>query len=169
MFVLQHHLNREVKKMEKGFTLLELLIVIVIVGILATVAIPNYFSIMNKAKDSSVRANMYIIQSAVEEFAVRSNGMYPALVGSRNANGDSLKMFCPQGEWPINPFTKQRERPEGLASGTRGQRPSAPTNLSKGKIYFYTDGIAPTDSATATLYTIYGVSNKNTLLDSIKN
>lgn len=148
--------------MRKGFTLIELIIVVVLVGILASIAIPNYYTVMNKAKDASVRTNMYMLQSAVEEFAVRSNGGYPGSPSALTTGGDSLRSFCTQGLWPVNPYTKVREAP---SSGVLG---NAPSPLSAGRIYYYDDG-SDAGTASATHYAIYGASGRSALLDSLKN
>ncbi len=70
------------KSNQKGFTLVELLVVVVIIGILASVAVPNFVGAQDKAKNSGVQANVHTVQMAVEQYGVDNGGAYVALSAS---------------------------------------------------------------------------------------
>lgn len=99
-------LNKK-KKNNKGFTLVELLVVIAIIGILAVVAVPALFSNINKAKATDVVADVRAIKTAVmAQYADGSD--ISTLNGKHNgAQGDiasvlEIQDFSGEGQYVLN-------------------------------------------------------------------
>ncbi|MFA5928103.1 MAG: prepilin-type N-terminal cleavage/methylation domain-containing protein [Candidatus Margulisiibacteriota bacterium] len=87
-------------KKQKGFTMIELVVVIVILGILAAVAIPKYLDLSNKAKQAVCDANVGAINSALAlQYATNAaNGAaaYPDEI-TGNMFADQAVPVCPFG------------------------------------------------------------------------
>jgi general secretion pathway protein G len=71
-------------KKQKGFTIVELLIVIVVIGILATLVIVTFSGIQQKARNTKRQTDINAISSHVEAYYA-SNGYYPTLAHMNDA------------------------------------------------------------------------------------
>ena len=69
-----------------GFTLIELMIVVAIIGILAAVAVPKFADLIRKSGEGATRGNLGAIRSALSIYYGDMDGQYPAqlagLIGS---------------------------------------------------------------------------------------
>jgi prepilin-type N-terminal cleavage/methylation domain-containing protein len=92
----------------KGFTLIELMIVVVVIGILAAIAIPNFLAMQNRAKEGSTKANMHTFQLAAEDYGTQYDGTY-------GATADLVATLLP-GSPPASSFTNPFDRTTGTGS-----------------------------------------------------
>lgn len=68
---------KDIKKRDQGFTIVELLIVIVVIGILAALVVTTYAGIQAKARDSKRQTDVQALQTQVEAFYA-ANNYYPS-------------------------------------------------------------------------------------------
>jgi type IV pilus assembly protein PilA len=61
---------------ESGFTLVELLVVMLILGLLAAIAIPSFFNQRDKARDADAKTQARTAQTAIETYATDHDGEY---------------------------------------------------------------------------------------------
>ena len=89
-----------------GFTLVEILIVVVILGILAAIVVPQFTNASNEAVKGALQSQLQTISSQMELYRVRSQGAYPTM-GSGEANNGWGDVVGEQylKEEPFNGYT----------------------------------------------------------------
>jgi len=98
----------------RGFTLVELLIVVIILGILAAIVVPQFTEASSDAQANSLTSNLRVIRGQIELYKIQHNGNYPSPVGSfvtlmttkTNPDGSAGGTLGPYLiSMPKNPFT----------------------------------------------------------------
>lgn len=69
-------------KARKGFTLVEILIVVVILGILAAIVIPQFTNASSEAKQASLRSDLQTLRSQIELYKVKNSDTPPATLAT---------------------------------------------------------------------------------------
>ena len=89
---------------ETGFTLIEMLVVIFIIGVIIAIALPNFMSAGEKAQQRADEANRRLISAQADNYYLE-NGEYPSSVGDLVKKGYLRSVpKCPggKGEYKIN-------------------------------------------------------------------
>ncbi|OGA99935.1 MAG: type II secretion system protein G [Burkholderiales bacterium RIFCSPHIGHO2_12_FULL_69_20] len=85
---------------DRGFTLIELIVVMAIVALLVSIAAPRYLQSLERAREASLRSSLQVMRHAIDQFAA-DRGRYP----------DSLQELVDQRylrQLPEDPLTGQR-------------------------------------------------------------
>lgn len=86
---------------ERGFSLIELLIVMTIIAILATAAIPQIFDATQRAEESVLRQDLFIMRDAIDQYRA-DRGEYPQRLSDLAANAYVREI-------PQDPITDSRD------------------------------------------------------------
>jgi len=86
---------------EQGFTLLELMIVMVVIGLLAAIAIPAYTSNIRNAKEATLKEDLHVLRQAIDSYTVDKQKAPQTL--------DDLVQSGYIKTMPVDPFTRRSD------------------------------------------------------------
>ena len=105
------------KSRRSGFTLIEVLIVVIIMAVLAATIIPQFSASTKDAKESSVKFNMHTLRSQIEMYKVHHLGNYPTTIDGNKSmpqlllatdvNGNT-GTTAPDATHPFGPYIDQQ-------------------------------------------------------------
>ena len=90
----------------RGLTMIELAVVIMILGIFATIAVPKFMRTAASAQDNVVRSNLATVRNAIELYTADHDGTLPGQGATPNLPADLADYL--RGDFPVSPPKENR-------------------------------------------------------------
>ena len=148
------------KRKNSGFTLVEILIVVVILGILAAIVIPQFSQASSEARESSLKSNLQAIRSQIELYRIQHNDLLPtdaaeltsALTTKTDIDGILWVSGVGYGPYmkdiPINPFTQANVVGDSSGAGVDWLYTVSGTGVNASCVFIADDGLFAPDETT---------------------
>jgi len=78
----------------KGFTLVEIMIILAIIALLAAIAIPNFLNAQMAANTQAAKENIRNLSAACEKYAAANNAVYPATLAQLSTFISTAGSYC---------------------------------------------------------------------------
>lgn len=101
---------RKLLKKQEGFTLVELMIVVVILGILAGIGVQQYGNIQERARQAAHAANKKVLTNAANMWLIMNGGFEGENEATTTFEGEENDLVPDYvDEWPMNPYSNKRD------------------------------------------------------------
>jgi general secretion pathway protein G len=137
---------------QKGFTLIELVVVVMILGILAAVAAPKLLNTSSTAADNGLKQTLGVVRDAVERYAAEHGGALPGANGQEATFKTNLSTYL-RGAFPICPVNgKNSDVAVSTTAGTTTPGGAQSWRYNSADGTFICNSTAPTASDQAVTY-----------------
>ncbi|MFC1679898.1 type II secretion system protein [Elusimicrobiota bacterium] len=110
------------RKAKRGFTLIELMIVVAIIGILAAIAIPKFADLIRKSNEGATKGNLGAVRSALSIYYGDMEGYYPVNINSLTTGGKYMSAL-PKAKTPnYHSASASVFNASAVGDGTQGWR-----------------------------------------------
>lgn len=94
--------------MRSAFTLIEIVVVIMILGIIAAIAVPRYFDTSTQATENGLRQSLAVIRDAIELYGAQHGELPGQSKGSDDFQAELASYL--RGDFPENPFGAKEDK-----------------------------------------------------------
>jgi general secretion pathway protein G len=105
------------RRRHSGFTLIEMVVVVMIIGILATIAAPRLFGTAGRANDGVARQSLSVIRNAIDTFAAQHAGAFPGADGQETTFKSDLRAHLRGAAFPTCPVGAAKNNAVRMMTG----------------------------------------------------
>lgn len=95
------------RRRKQGFSLAEMMVVIVIIGLLATLVVPNVLQRLQSAFKGKVKADITAIESSLKEYAINNGGKYPDSLEALVTPDENGYTYLDRKSVPLDPWKNE--------------------------------------------------------------
>ena len=122
----REEIKKIVRKAEQGFTLIEIMVVVGIIGLLVAVLIPNVTGKMNEARIASAYVQIKNVEEALVAYSMKHGGKYPDsldVLTEETEDEDALLQGGTEDPWgtPLQLEKRGKKRPKITSAGPDGE------------------------------------------------